>query len=135
MKKNTKNKKQEKMPLLITLLKGWLFFSYIIFSYLFYMHADALYIGIILLISFLFSGLTFFIYRPIFLSHGEGQNTLRFVIAYFISTITVIAYSFAMIKSNQMSDTVRLIIIAGSALVMYSIYASLEGILQQKKNK
>lgn len=116
-----------------TLLKGWLWLSYIVLAWLFYTHGSLPITGGIILVSLILSLLYGFTHREFIMGTVQGEKIGRFLVSYFITLTTVFFYALAMIRSNQMSDIVRGIIIVASLLVMYCVYLSLKGILTRRK--
>lgn len=131
-RKTNKNHKQTnptvstKMGSIITIL---LKASFIGLAYLFYMNLSLQWMGIIMIADCVLALLYWFTHNKYITKVASVEKHSRIILSYIITLITVTFYSLAMIRADQMNDTIKLIIIPLSLFVWYAIYISTKDFL------
>lgn len=133
MKKKSEEKKRSKEAIIPagTFVKWALFLCFIVLIGLFFIDYNPTVILSIMLISMLASVIYATIYKNLIFSTVNGEKVGRFILSYISTIIVVFFYAFAMIRSNQMNDVVRIIICLSSFFVFYCINTAARGLLRK----
>lgn len=115
-----------------TVVKYLLWICHIVLCYLFYFDASLWYVAIDLGVGFALSALYWFLHKGRMFDDVRIENGMRFILSYVLMSLMSFFYTLAMIRSDELTNPVKVVIILSSFFVFFCLYSASRGLLQRK---
>lgn len=112
-------------------VKWLLILCHVVLCYFFYFKQPLTYMGGIMVTGIVISALYWFTYRGKLFTDMAVERGIRHVLAYILTTMTAVFYTIAMIRSDQLNDTVTYFIIGGSFFLYYCLFSASKGLIKR----
>lgn len=87
------------------------------------------YMGLDLIVGLIISVIYWLMYRSKLFTSQAIERGIRFILSYVLMSMTVFFYTIAMVRSDQLGDTTKLIIVAASWFLLYALYTASQGLV------